>query len=564
MTGGPFDSTLSAGGLFALRNTAFHPLRSVQGTSVMTLGWQQRPARRTRRALAPVLMGGGSAYPQTLYFPRGWATAQQALNEGSWMELEEWTAAHNDARRQATTRLREQAAAAGAVAVADVRVRRRPFRHAAHSIEVTAIGTALGSNDFSLGENETIPLVATSGGDFWKLVTSGYRPLGLVGGSSVIYVTSGLRTRYARFRMSRRSFENQEYEDYTSGLHAGRIRALGRMTFESRELGAFEVIGIEFRVDIREERDDNLLMTVHVLGNALAPLEPGAPSAVRAALELPRMSTDPTSPPEIPGHGSDTRQPMHETGGRVFTSDLSVNEYVLIRQAGFEPLGLVLGVSIYHVGLQIRRWAKNMELPVLTQAMYHARELAMTRMEAEADQLGADGVVGVRLDVGHSWGGGLTEFVAIGTAVRSVTSNRLRPPNGRPFTSDLSGQDFWTLLSAGDRPVGLVLGNCVYHVAHQKTGKWLGRVGRNRELPNYTQSLYQARELAMDRLRAEARWLRAAGVVGVELHEKHHRWGSHMIEFLAIGTAIVRTETEHEAAPPVLVLSLNDPPHSSD
>jgi uncharacterized protein YbjQ (UPF0145 family) len=31
--------------------------------------------------------------------------------------------------------------------------------------------------------------------------------------------------------------------------------------------------------------------------------------------------------------------------------------------------------------------------------MYHARELAMTRMEAEADVLGADGIVGVRLDI---------------------------------------------------------------------------------------------------------------------------------------------------------------------
>ena len=54
--------------------------------------------------------------------------------------------------------------------------------------------------------------------------------------------------------------------------------------------------------------------------------------------------------------------------------------------------------SIYHVGFQVGRWSKNQELDTLSQAMYHARELAMTRMEAEADQLGADGIVGVRLD----------------------------------------------------------------------------------------------------------------------------------------------------------------------
>jgi uncharacterized protein YbjQ (UPF0145 family) len=50
---------------------------------------------------------------------------------------------------------------------------------------------------------------------------------------------------------------------------------------------------------------------------------------------------------------------------------------------------------IYYVGLQIGRWNKNQELQVLTQAMHHARELALTRMQAEADHLHADGIVGV-------------------------------------------------------------------------------------------------------------------------------------------------------------------------
>ena len=87
---------------------------------------------------------------------------------------------------------------------------------------------------------------------------------------------------------------------------------------------------------------------------------------------------------------------------------------------GFRPLGLVLGSSIYHVGLQIGRWSKNQELDVLSQAMYHARELAMTRMEVEAKTLGADGVVGVRLDVEmKEFGADIAEFIAIGTAVKA-------------------------------------------------------------------------------------------------------------------------------------------------
>src|SRR5271154_5524511 len=105
----------------------------------------------------------------------------------------------------------------------------------------------------------------------------------------------------------------------------------------------------------------------------------------------------------------------------VFPSALSVSEYVLLGEAGFEPLGFVVGSSIYHVGLQIGRWNKNQELQVLTQAMYHARELAMARMRSEADHLSADGIVGVQLRMQmYAWGQNCLEFVATGTAVRAL------------------------------------------------------------------------------------------------------------------------------------------------
>src|SRR5271170_4124315 len=105
----------------------------------------------------------------------------------------------------------------------------------------------------------------------------------------------------------------------------------------------------------------------------------------------------------------------------VFTSDLSVSEYVLLGEAGFEPLGFVVGSSIYHIGIQVGRWGQNQELQILTQAMYNARELAMARMRAEADELGADGVVGVNLRIqAYVWGQDVLEFVATGTAVRSL------------------------------------------------------------------------------------------------------------------------------------------------
>ena len=112
--------------------------------------------------------------------------------------------------------------------------------------------------------------------------------------------------------------------------------------------------------------------------------------------------------------------------GSIFTSDLSVNEFLLVREAGFRPLGLVLGSSIYHVGLQIGRWGKNSELDVLSQAMYHARELAMSRMQAEAEALHAEGIVGVQLrQHSHTWGSHTTEFFAIGTAVRPLREDHV-------------------------------------------------------------------------------------------------------------------------------------------
>lgn len=243
--------------------------------------------------------------------------------------------------------------------------------------------------------------------------------------------------------------------------------------------------------------------------------------------------------------------------GGLFTSDLSVNEFLLVKEAGFHPRGLVVGSSIYHIGLQKTNWGKNQELDKLTQAMYTARELAMQRMEAEAEQLGADGVVGVRLDINfYEWGQHSAEFIAIGTAVSATDGQSWRNSEGKPFTSDLSGQDFWTLIQSGYAPLGLVLGTCVYHVAHRGMGGWLGQVGQNQEMPNFTQALYEARELAMERMQNEAEKLGAEGIVGVQLIEKSHFWGSHVIEFLAVGTAVRPIRQDHEIPRPQLVLDL--------
>jgi uncharacterized protein YbjQ (UPF0145 family) len=263
-------------------------------------------------------------------------------------------------------------------------------------------------------------------------------------------------------------------------------------------------------------------------------------------------------PDSLEGIPEAGRARLEQNRRGLFTSDLSVNEFLLVKQAGFDPLGLVVGSSIFHIGIQLSSIRRSQELTVLSDAMYKARQLAMTRMEEEADQLGADGIVGVRLEIGRQeWGADMAEFVAIGTAVKHRDGALHRAPGGRPFTSDLSGQDFWTLLRTGHRPVGLVMGSCVYHVGRRGMIQSLAQMNRNVELANFTQALYDARELAMERMQAEAEAEHAEGIVGVDLRETSHGWGSHTIEFFAIGTAIVPTDGAQPIEPPTPVLDLS-------
>jgi len=262
------------------------------------------------------------------------------------------------------------------------------------------------------------------------------------------------------------------------------------------------------------------------------------------------------SPPDLP---EATSHRLEELEHGLFTSDLSVNEFLLVKHAGFHPLGFVMGSSIYHTGIQTRRWGQSQELTKLTGAMYNARELAMTRMEEEAEELGADGVVGVRLDVNYyEWGRDAAEFIAMGTAVKSEDGKSYRNTLGKPFTSDLSGQDFWTLMQTGHVPQGLVMGTCVFHIAHRGLVQTLGTVGQNVELPNFTQALYEARELAMTRMQDEANRLGATGIVGVRLEEKSHQWGSHTIEFLSLGTAVTKGDGDATLPVPTTIISLDN------
>ena len=78
----------------------------------------------------------------------------------------------------------------------------------------------------------------------------------------------------------------------------------------------------------------------------------------------------------------------------------------------------------------------------------------------------------------------------------------------------------------------------------------LSNVGQNTELPQFTQALYDARELAMERMQREAEALAAEGIVGVQLSQHNHAWGGHTTEFFAVGTAVRPIRPDHVVPAP--------------
>jgi uncharacterized protein YbjQ (UPF0145 family) len=111
--------------------------------------------------------------------------------------------------------------------------------------------------------------------------------------------------------------------------------------------------------------------------------------------------------------------------GNAFTSDLTGQEFWLVVDKGYIPVGMVLGNCVYSMGA-FRSWLAGLkgnfrgEVNDVSRLMYDARELALARMQAEADALGADGVVGVDLKIEYMNNGEWMEVTAVGTAIKYV------------------------------------------------------------------------------------------------------------------------------------------------
>jgi uncharacterized protein YbjQ (UPF0145 family) len=293
---------------------------------------------------------------------------------------------------------------------------------------------------------------------------------------------------------------------------------------------------------------------------------------------------DGVSDGRLPSAARDRMAEIRRSG--TWGSSLSTDEFAAIRSTGFEPVGQVLGAAVYNIGYTggfacpgawtgfgrygvpavgvttVSGDGNFASFGPMVATLYEARRAAIARMTAECAELGGHGVVGVTLSIGAFPAGGL-EFKAIGTAVRGPG-----PPLARPFTSDLSGQDFAKLFLDGWMPAGLVLGISV----GARHDDWLTvtqtRWGAgNTEVHGYTDVVTQTRHDAREQLERDVAQLGADGVVvttvTTRVREREcpatESRRDHIVEATLIGTAIARFHASSRAAekPSLAILSLD-------
>ncbi len=265
----------------------------------------------------------------------------------------------------------------------------------------------LSQGHIPLAAADRLATLATAGGpappfssdlsvsEFALLHNLGIVPVTLVMGSSIYQV--GWQGAYYT--------APTEIQSLSHAYNEGRRLALGRLLEETRIAGADAVVGVR----IEQGRHDWASGSVEFV-------------AVGTAVRLPEALRDSDSP--------------------VLT-DLDGQQFWQLCAAGIRPVGIAAHTSVHYVpatwqtaraqggGVFGSSWY-NQELVDFTQGVYDAREKAMTYVTQQAAALGADGIVGVKIDE-HATGrrvsrGGIecddliVTFHVIGTAVRDDPS----------------------------------------------------------------------------------------------------------------------------------------------
>ena len=229
----------------------------------------------------------------------------------------------------------------------------------------------------------------------------------------------------------------------------------------------------------------------------------------------------------------------------AFTTSADAQELWCQEDAGYAPVAFAMGNVAYSIGVgrgitgAFKQLQKG-EVKQYSDIFTHTRNLALQRIVGEAQSVGANAVVGIKTSILPFGGTGVQEMLMVGTAARHDMSDAHFARMG-VTTSDLTAEETWNLAKIGYSPLMLVLGTSVYS---------LGFVGGlmasfknyvKGEISELTDLIYAAREESLGKVRAQASSIGADDVVGVKTYI--YDLGGGLIEFLAIGTAVKKTDS---------------------
>ena len=250
---------------------------------------------------------------------------------------------------------------------------------------------------------------------------------------------------------------------------------------------------------------------------------------------------------------STERHPKGGTEGTSPLSGLSTNETLFLTGSGWEPVDICSGAAVFGMRRDtVNTWGSTQDERA-SEALASAMAAAVQRLEARCRELNAHGVIGTEI---------ITEiqprYVAVnlvGTGIRPVHTSK--QPD-RSFTSNLSPREFVLLGEAGWKPVGLVSGGRFVRAYRRKPTQTVNQKVQNVELANPTKALARARAETMVLLEERARDFGGQGVIQLSLTSGPVAFATHVLSFLAWGTAVIPTTTDPAYPTPRTAVTLND------
>ncbi|HLJ92205.1 MAG TPA: heavy metal-binding domain-containing protein [Gemmataceae bacterium] len=216
----------------------------------------------------------------------------------------------------------------------------------------------------------------------------------------------------------------------------------------------------------------------------------------------------------------------------MMLTGLSGNEIYCLAQKGWAPGNIVVGNSVYSLGV-VRGFTSGLqtlaggEIASVTELISDGRHAAIKRLEEEAATQEAHGLTGVVSDLKKV--AGLIEFLALGSAVKG------QDYHGPFFTTACTGQDLYCQLDAGFAPRHFVMGNVAYALGVGRGILGVLRTFAGGEVKEYSQMYNHTRHLALERLEQEAKDRGANAVVDILTHILP--FGPGVREMLMVGTA---------------------------